>query len=565
MKKGQFLDYWNTKFRLLGVGYWVIQFGMILIILIAVSVQSDARQSDDRPPITFSGSTTLSGQYANIPAAGSQLANEFLRYQINATLGVYGMPINAQLYLTTEPSRGRSNQQRFSISANPRLLHNRLPVISWFTDFTFGRTAPTYSRFTLQGTRVDGFSAEMNPGSVYLAFVTGRAERSSGAATGRPGFDRNVIGGKIGYGDPQKSHLHLTYLRIRDDTESLLPVDRPFGITPAENHVAGLKGGLNFGGRTFRLEGEVAGSVFTRDSEEASIDGLDQIPDWLKDWINPNISTSFDYAWSVNSQLNLANTRVNGGAEWVGPGYRTLGNLWLRNDLFSWNSRVEQFFHNRRIYVHAQARQNRDNLIPWKDGTTYTTSYGFGLGLRFPGYPSLQINVAPHYQENSPRGIDIKTMLVSVMSSYTHRFGVHQSTTSVFASWQGNSTHNPMMDYTRYMFSLNEVFVLNRVLTLRGSFTWNKTEFELMDFSVVTGELGASYRKNRNIVFNGGARLASQADYGSRFGFYAGGEVGLGPLGTLSVHAEQSFFRDDFDGMRDYDQSLVRASLTKRW
>ena len=520
----------------------------------------------DRPAFTFSGSTTLTGQYATAPSRATQISEEFLRYQLNATLGIHGMPVTARLYLTTEPSFGRTNQQRFSLSANPAQLHVPLPVISWFRDITIGRSAPSYSRYTLHGTRVDGVSAEMTPGPLYMAFVTGRTERASGgAAFGQAGFNRTVIGGKAGGGSPDGNHLHATFLRVYDDPESLAPADRRPGLTPRDNFVTGLQGGLDLFQHTLQLRGEISGSVHTMDRESAEMDGLEDIPVAIRDLVNPNISTTVDYAWSLHARTDLSSTRLTGNLEWVGPGYRSLGNPWLRNDIFLWQARIDQNFMDRRVPVHLQARRSRDNLIQWKNGTTYTTQLAFGAGLRLPQRPSLQLRFTPHFQENTERGIDIRSLMVSLNSSYTYRIAGRQSTTSIFLTFQDNSAHITALEYQRYSVSINEIFMLSRAVMLRGAFTWNHARFEVRNLAIITGETSATWRTGRDLSLSGGLRVSSQADYGSRFGFHLSADVAAGVFGTLRIKAEQDFFRDDFEGVNDFDRSVVSASLTRRF
>lgn len=520
----------------------------------------------DRPALTFSGSTTLTGQYATAPARSTQISEEFLRYQLNATLGIHGMPVNARLYLTTEPSFGRTSQQRFSLSASPAQLHVPLPVISWFRDITIGRSAPSYSRYTLHGTRVDGVSAEMTPGPVYLAFVTGRTERaSSGAGFGQAGFTRTVIGGKAGGGSPDGTHLHATFLRAYDDPESMAPADRRPGLTPRDNFVTGLQGGLDLFARAVQLRGEVSGSVHTMDRESAEIDGLDDIPAAIRDLVNPNISTTVDYAWSLHARTDLSTTRLTGNLEWVGPGYRSLGNPWLRNDIFLWQARIDQNFLDRRVPVHLQARRSRDNLIQWKNGTTYTTQLVFGVGLRLPRRPSLQLRFTPYFQENAERGVDIRSFMVSLNSSHTYRIAGRQSTTSLFLTFQDNSAHMPALEYRRYAVSLNEVFMMTRAVMLRGAFTWNHARFETRNLTITTGEASATWQTGRDLSLSGGLRVSSQADYGSRFGFHISADMAAGVFGTLRIKAEQDFFRDDFEGHNDFDRSVISASLTRRF
>ncbi len=539
-------------------------FVVMLFVLICIAGAVPKVNAQGSPPdITFSGTTSVTGFYSNRPAAGSAMESEYMQYRFSGNLGLYGMPVRASLFLTTESQTGRANRQRFSISADPSQLLRPIPVLSWFSDISLGRTVPSYSRYTLEGTRVDGVSVVMNPGALHLAFVTGRAERSGIGS--RPGFDRYVTGGQLGAGKSDRNHMFLTVIRVHDDPSSLAVDERPSGVRPMENVAAGLKGQLVAWERQLTLSGEIAGSVFTRDREASDVTGLFELPRTADQLLSPNTSTSFDYAWNLNGRADFGSTRLRAGTEWVGPGYRTLGNTWLRRDLFSWQARVDQFFWNRRFSANVQTRRNRDNLIPWKEGTTRSTSWGFGAGLRIPGYPSVSVQVAPHFQENDARGVDITTVLVSLTSSYTYQIAGLQSTTSLFASWQDNSAHNPLMEYTRYTMSVREVLRITRQLTASGSFSWSATEFSARRVTVTSGELGATYRSGGGYSISGGARISSQQGRGDRTGFYISGEVNLGWAGTLSVRAEQDYFRDEIQSDRDFDRSAVKGTLTRRF
>ncbi len=542
---------------------WPVFGVMLFMVMYTAGALPEVYAQETPPDITFSGTTSVTGFYSNRPAAGSAVANEYVRYSFSGNIGLYGMPVRAALFLTTEPQAGRSSRQRFTISADPSQLFRAVPVLSWFSDISLGRTVPSYSRYTLEGTRVDGVSVVMDPGALHLAFVAGRAERSGGGR--RPGFNRYVMGGQLGAGKSDRSHFHLTVVRVHDDPSSLTGENRPAGVRPMETLAAGLKGGLVAYERKISLSGEIAGSVFTRDREASEITGLFELPRTADQLLNPNTSTSFDYAWNLNGRADFRSTRFRAGTEWVGPGYRTLGNPWLRRDLFSWQARVDQFFWNRRFSANVQTRRNRDNLIPWKEGTTTSTSWGFGAGLRIPGYPSVSVQIAPHFQENDARGVDITTLLVSVTSSYTYQIAGLQSTTSIFASWQDNSAHNPVMEYTRYTISVREVLRITRQLTGSGSFSWSSTDFHARRVTITSGELGATYRSGSGYSMSGGARLSNQQGRGNRTGFYISGEVSLGWAGTLSVRAEQDYFRDERQSDRDFDRSAVTATLTRRF
>jgi hypothetical protein len=138
-----------------------------------------------------------------------------------------------------------------------------------------------------------------------------------------------VWAAKLGYGDENAAFVHLNLVHAVDDTTSLpLTASSPAAF---EN----LSGSLSFGipfAEQVRLTGEVALAAFTNDERAPKTSDADNVPSFF---FTPRTSTQIDGAAKLSLNLTPAQTwSLRLDAQWIGPGYRTLGYAQLQNDVF---------------------------------------------------------------------------------------------------------------------------------------------------------------------------------------------------------------------------------------
>lgn len=138
------------------------------------------------------------------------------------------------------------------------------------------------------------------------------------------------------------------------------------------------------------VQGELAGSFLTRDSDAPELDDpeLGSIP-LISSLIDPNISSSADAAGMAEATLRFpsSGTRLRSGIQYVGPGYINLAVPALRNDLRELMGGIEQSFYRRQMTISANIRTERHNLNDLKNYTRTSTRYDLQLALNFRDMP----------------------------------------------------------------------------------------------------------------------------------------------------------------------------------
>lgn len=238
-------------------------------------------------------------------------------------------------------------------------------VLSMFSTLEFGNCHPNYSEFILKGIPLSGINIEVTPGNFYLAFATGEVRRTISPFYTTPmGYDQTLTFGKTGFGKKSGSHVFFSFMKAGDKAGSA-----PDGVginaqgvdtlhlSPRSNYVAGTEVRIALFKMKLLLDGEVAASLFTRNTDiSESVPGNGDVPDWINNFFKPNISSSVDYAYAVKSTLNLNTTKVSVEARMVGPGFISLGNPFLINDRMTFEGRIDQTFSKNQVVISAYSR-----------------------------------------------------------------------------------------------------------------------------------------------------------------------------------------------------------------
>jgi len=410
---------------------------------------------EDSSPVQFHGSNRAFGQYANRQGTNSQIPASLWRNDLNMNLTVYGIPISSSFFITSEQSDLRQSINNFRIYFDLKALaKNKATVLaknkaiglanekapglmrflSNFKTFEVGKCRPNYSDLTLKGISVSGVNIEFTPGKFYAAFSTGKVKRAiKPSEVTRPTYKQKLLFGKIGVGEKRETHLYFTFMQVEDEVNSLPAYSEidTFYVKPQSNLMLGSEGKLSLFENKFTLEGEVAVSMLTRDVQSAELD-IEGVPSGLMNLVDPKISSSADYAYSMKSSINLSSTRLSGGIKMIGAGYTTLGNPNLINDRLTYNGRIDQTFAKKKISFSAYFKQHKDNLIDWKKATTTTTAYGINAGFRFKKIPYLQISYTPNFQKTDSDSLYLKNavQVFFLSTGYNYKIGNLRSMTS---------------------------------------------------------------------------------------------------------------------------------------
>ena len=331
---------------------------------------------------TFAEANGISGAERRRPAGTGRL---YVRPSISF---FDAFSIDVDLMLTTEERafQGASRQSLNKYSVNPSWGWGRASI----GDFT-----EDYSPYTFSGIRVRGAGTEVQAGPVALGTFGGRTRRAvqGGALTGS--YSRTLVGGRVQVGRTDDRSIALTLVRSWDDvgsvdapTDTVFPdmepdtlfvedtlsvgLDNQFAVTPQENVVLGVSGRLSLFDDAVALQGEIAGSAYTRDLRSSPIDDpetLERIPGVARWLFTPRASSNADYAYTIQAQVRpLTPLTMTVSLETVGPGYVSLASAGVMSDRRDVNVRTS--YRSGRLQARLDVGRQHDNLIGQKAFTT---------------------------------------------------------------------------------------------------------------------------------------------------------------------------------------------------
>jgi hypothetical protein len=205
------------------------------------------------------------------------------------------------------------------------------PKFDWLTVHA-GYFSTKYSELSFGDVRMLGGGFEANPGKFRIAALYGiaRQSRAKDSASGFQGeFKRTLTALKLGYGDENSYFVHLNAIQAIDDASSLA-IDS-LSPLPTENLGATISFGLPFSQR-IAIKGEVGASAFSHNILSPEItENAPKFPHFL---FTPRYSSQIDGAAKLSILITpeaLWNVKLN--AQWIGPGYVSLGYVQLQNDI----------------------------------------------------------------------------------------------------------------------------------------------------------------------------------------------------------------------------------------
>jgi len=339
--------------------------------------------------ISLSGDIGTYGELYSISGRDSRRPSSTARLYFRPTISFYdAMTVSFNFLLSTEGSSRSVGHQVNQI--------NQLGIRpQWEWGYAnAGDFTESFTPYTLNGILMRGGGVTINPGHFRFSAVGGYTRRTGASGDGS-GFDRYLYGGKIGIGRDGDSFFDVLFLRTRDipsrfqtiQPDSVTPPDstqvgtmvNPYQESPQENLVVGFVGALKMFENAVSLNGEFSGSAFTRDMNSAEFSN-EKIPSFIRGVYTPRLSSSADYAYTLNMNVNLSQVEFKAGYRRIGPGYNSLGVSSLVTDqreiMFGTNVRFSRWSTS-----FTWTRQN-DNLLEQKLNMTIRQTYSGIFNLR---------------------------------------------------------------------------------------------------------------------------------------------------------------------------------------
>ena len=448
-------------------------------------------------------------------------------------------------------------------------------IASLFPTLALGTTFPQYSSLTLGGIPVTGVEVEFTPGPFYFAFTTGAVlEASPGLGSlssllTKSAFNRRITAGRFGLGSKDDTHLYFTGVFGRDDAESLTRDSIDQRITPKANTVLGSEGKLLLFDDRLSLQGEGAISLMTDDVEGAELSDSG-IPSWIQKMFKPNVTSSYDYAFSFQGSYSLSDrgTALSALVMRVGPGFMSMGVPYLRKDILRYEGKLEQKLFDRQASVSAYYRRDKDNLIPWKQSQTTVSALGVQTALNFRNLPYLRFNYAPLSQQNQSITDSLKIensiSILSAMSGYTFRTdgGLVSSTNVSFIS-QSGKTATVGGDYSNNNLMVNQSIGFDFPLSFSVMGGMTTTRIDTTTTRLVNVDFSGTYTALE--VWQNTFGVSFTSDAVKRTSFFFNSSVPLGQIATLTAAFEKTAFDDPAIPDNNYNEVVFRFMISRSW
>ncbi len=512
--------------------------------------------------IRVSGSSSYFYSYSSAEKGWSEVPSSFWRWRFNPVVNVYGVPVVASVFVSSQESMERQDLNRIYISSSPSASSRDESILSFISTIGVGAFNPYFSNLTLNAANISGVNLAIDPGRFHLAVAGGRNRRPVEASGSDPGvLQRDIYAIQTGLGSPYGSHLHLCLLH-GEDREGSIEVDSTFMVTPQENWVTSIDMGALLAGGRVRIQGELAGSVLTRDTGSPDVDS-DKVPRWLLDLTGINVSSGFGWAFNALSSVRFSENTLSLSLSRVEPGFSSMGAPYLRNDRMMVEARAERYFMGRQMNAGVYYRWDRDNLAGTRSATTTGNSYGVRIGLAFMGYPRLNVSYSPSSMDSDDStGFDVNTSTLAITTSYRRdMFGLDVNS-SAAVSIHDNSMGSGSGDYSMVSGTLRETVMLEYPVVLNVCLSSRRTRMDSMETWCHTGDVRGTWYPSEDLSLTmGGYYSGGGGD--RRIGAVAEGGFPIMDWLTGQVSGEYT----GYSSMLEDDRTILSAGagLTVIW
>ncbi len=297
-----------------------------------------------------------------------------------------------------------------------------------------GDVSPSWSRFSISGTRVRGGQIELTPGLFSLELVGGRLRRAVGPERSERmrdvSYQRMLYGARIGYGNTNTSFFRISGFYAADDQDSI-DLQPGFGgdgdspVSPAaENLLLSPEFQLSFLDRAFQFGGMASVSAFTRDvnSNEADAGELG-IPGFITNIMPVRNSTRVSFAGNAHASLDIHPADLHLEYRRIEPGFKTMGVRSTRDDNQSYAAALGLDLFDSRLRLENRIELEEDNLLGDRVQTREGILYNTDATLRVTNYFSLSGGYGLNRTESRQTDPDVE----SGSSDYTTHSGRMQA------------------------------------------------------------------------------------------------------------------------------------------
>lgn len=329
---------------------------MICTMLVMGIYAQDLSNVEELKPLQVNGGVSASGVWYGTQNLPLQRPEWFWVVNANLNLQIYGVAAPFTATFTSQNSEFAQPFNQFGIS----------PKYKWVTGH-LGFRSMQFSEFTMGGLLFLGAGVEVEPEKTRWKgkAMYGRMAKAIPIANGPeianndPAYERWGYAAQVGY-RLDIGEVNLTIFKAKDDPNSIDIDTLP--LTAQENFVWGVNTNLNITPK-LNFQGEFAMSAYTWDISQPTIGGDDfGYANNFRAFIAPNSSTVSNGAGTGTLTYNLKSSSVGFTYRRVGPNYRSMGAIYLNNDLENYTVNVGTSMFQKKLNLGGNIGIQRNNL-----------------------------------------------------------------------------------------------------------------------------------------------------------------------------------------------------------
>jgi hypothetical protein len=334
-----------------------------------------------------------------------------------------------------------------------------------------GKSYLNYSQLSIQGVAVTGADIAYAPGRFFVEASYGELDLAQSLWYQNNYHQKYAVkGAKLGIGAPEKIHFHFIYLDF--SAVGVIMADTGFNQRlPQKNTLFGFDMLINpVRNLLFKIECLRSFNTFN--------DSLNSPSHYLyapgaKDLLS-NQAIQFYSEYVLKPTATHLSTEINR----IGTEYQTVGNPFLRNDIFNYGLHLGQAFLKNKINIRIGFKQEQDNLIKVKPLSSINTFFDGNLIISVPKYPLFTISYAPvyfyeHLQESTYFSKYSMASNLSASAGYQHVMSGFNLNSSVVFSHITNSNNITAYRFNLYSVMVNENLVIDRNSSCNGFFSYS--------------------------------------------------------------------------------------------
>jgi len=318
-----------------------------------------------------------------------------------------------------------------------RVASFRLNLFMPFMGLVLGDATPSFSTYTIDGTQVRGIHALPQFGGFGMELLFGQTLNKVTKSQYTPDFTQRIYGVRIKAGNKERFLWGMSFLKIKDQTDSLSSALAASAPPPQENLVLGMDFTLSLMDGIFVLEAEANESMLNEDISTGAT--MAENLEWLFTVGNamaPVIPGFNSLAARAGIKLGpLGGNTFNGEFSYVGPAYNSLANTAIVNDRIGGRAWDSLWLLNDKLFLSVGAQFYMNNL----EDTAVDTTRTIGTSASAYVYPteSLSINTGLDLQSVSNDN-DIDTLNTTINAGASQDMDIWITDTDIYLN--GNAS-----------------------------------------------------------------------------------------------------------------------------